>query len=120
MKLNGKVVDLHALRDEMELAGIPLPALGTVGDDLVTYDADGHIIEIPDIIVAQAVLAAHVPPPPPKSDIELLDEALDKAATADEALALVKAWIKGRASGGTALADAIAAQSAKIQPVVIK
>lgn len=61
MKLNGKRVDLVQLRQELAAAGITLGALGTAGDDLTTYDADGKPQEMP--AGAGAVVDAHVPPP---------------------------------------------------------
>ncbi len=118
MKLSGKAVDLITLAEELRAAGIDVLALGTVGDELIAFDEKtGKRQEIAETPEALAVLAAHTPPAPPLSNDELLDEALDKAATPEDAVALVKAWIKTRASGGTALKDAIGAQTAKIQPV---
>jgi hypothetical protein len=68
MKLNGRRVDLPTLRAEIIAAGIAIGDLGTAGDELVTWDADGHTV--PDLPAAvTAVLAAHVvPPPPPQPD----------------------------------------------------
>lgn len=63
MKLNGKRVELHQLRAEIIAAGIAIGDLGTAGDELVTYDADGHTMpDLPSGIAA--VLAAHVAPLP--------------------------------------------------------
>jgi hypothetical protein len=47
MKLNGKVVDLQVLGAELEAADIPILGLGTVGDDVFTYDEDGAPAELP-------------------------------------------------------------------------
>lgn len=64
MNLAGKRVDLLQLRDEGIAAGVSLPqALGIAGDQLVTYSADGAIIEPPAALAA--VLEAHTPPPVP-------------------------------------------------------
>lgn len=68
MKLTRRV-DLRRLQAELAAAGITVPALGTNGDDLHTYDADGALLDLPP--AAQAVLNAHVPPPafvPPDYD----------------------------------------------------
>jgi hypothetical protein len=60
--LGGKRVDLHLLTAEATAAGVVVGDLGTAGDDLVTYDEDGHTIDPPAGMAA--VLAAHVPPAP--------------------------------------------------------
>jgi hypothetical protein len=61
MKLNGKVVDLQVLGAELEAADIPILGLGTVGDDVFTYDEDGAPAELP--AEAVPVVDAHVAPP---------------------------------------------------------
>lgn len=61
--LNGKQVDLLALRAELVAAGINVSALGTAGDELFTYDEDGSPVDLPK--GAAAVVAAHQPPEPP-------------------------------------------------------
>ena len=71
MKLNGKDVRLVQLRAEMLAAGITVPALGTSGDDLHTYDARGEPKELP--ASAQAVLDAHAPKIAPDPRLALID-----------------------------------------------
>jgi hypothetical protein len=63
MRLFGKAVALRQLRDELQASGINLPALGISGDNLLTYNASGALVDLP--AGAQAVLDAHVPAPPP-------------------------------------------------------
>jgi hypothetical protein len=63
MNLNGKRVDLAQLQAELATAGITVPALGTAGEDLHTYDEDGAAIDMPP--ESAAVLEAHDPAPPP-------------------------------------------------------
>lgn len=63
MKLDGKAVNLPQLAAELAAAGIAVPALGTAGDDLHAYDEDGVAIDLPT--EAAAMVAAHVPEPPP-------------------------------------------------------
>ena len=65
MLLNGKRVDLNQLHAELTAAGVIVPALGTMGDNLHTYTAQGLVIDVPP--GAQAVVNAHVPPPIPPS-----------------------------------------------------
>lgn len=57
-----KRVDLLQLQAELATAGIVVPALGVNGDDLHTYDANGAAVALPS--AAEAVIRAHVPPPP--------------------------------------------------------
>ena len=59
MQLNGKVVRLDQLQDELATAGIVIPALGIAGDDLHTYDAAGTVVDLP--LAARPVVDAHVP-----------------------------------------------------------
>lgn len=68
MKLDGKRVDLPLLEQEAATAGVAVAGLGTVGldaaglpDELVTFDGDGHQVDVPPTM--QAVVDAHVPPP---------------------------------------------------------
>jgi hypothetical protein len=61
VNLNGKRVALPQLRAEMAAAGIVLPALGQIADELVTYSPDGDVIDVPP--EGQPVLDAHTPPP---------------------------------------------------------
>lgn len=60
MRLNGKPIELHQLKAEADAAGVIVGDLGTAGDDLVTYDAEGHTIDVPPEMAP--VLAAHIPP----------------------------------------------------------
>lgn len=62
MNLNGKRVDLPQLKVEATAAGVAVGDLGTAGDQLVTWDSDGHTIDVPAGMAA--VLAAHVAPAP--------------------------------------------------------
>jgi hypothetical protein len=65
MNLHGKTVDLIQLQAELASAGIDVPALGTTGDEIHTYDEDGVPIDLP--AEAEAVIAAHeadAPSPP--------------------------------------------------------
>lgn len=62
-----KRLDLVQLAAEMTAAGLVIRALGTIVDNLHTYNAQGTPIEPPP--GAQAVVDAHVPPPiPPVPD----------------------------------------------------
>ncbi len=65
MLLNGKTVNLVQLRQELPAAGwLPpggLGALGTQGDDLITYDGQGRILSLPATAPLLVVLAAHLP-----------------------------------------------------------
>jgi hypothetical protein len=62
MQLNGKHVDLPLLKIEATAAGVVVGDLGTAGDELVTYDAGGHTVDVPAAMAP--VLAAHVAPAP--------------------------------------------------------
>jgi hypothetical protein len=64
VKLNGKVVDLPLLKTQAVAAGAITAAtdLGTAGDELITWDVDGHTIDVPPAMAP--VLAAHVAPLP--------------------------------------------------------
>jgi hypothetical protein len=64
VKLNGKVVDLPLLKTQAVAAGAITAStdLGTAGDELITWDVDGHTIDVPPAMAP--VLAAHVAPPP--------------------------------------------------------
>lgn len=64
MKLGGKTVHLPLLQEQLAAAGVPVPALGTDGDDLHTYTAGGEIADLP--AAAAAVVAAHESPPHPR------------------------------------------------------
>ena len=93
MMLDGKRVDLPQLKDELITAGIDVPALGTAGDDLHTYDEDGAPTDLPP--AAAAVLAAHTPPPLPDvpdfgNDVQTPQ---DFTAQAAEAVASLRAYI---------------------------
>lgn len=84
MKLNGKRIDLPTLKQQATAAGVVVGDLGTAGDELVTYDAQGHTIDVPAGMAA--VLAAHTPPAPPTpasygSDAADLDQQAAQAAT---------------------------------------
>lgn len=90
MKLNGNKVDLAALVKELRTAGIDVPALGTNGDDLHTYDADGRIVDVP--LEAAAVVDAHVPAPVPLTARQQLRAALQTATTVAEVKAALIAF----------------------------
>lgn len=62
MNLGGKHVDLPLLKQQAVAAGVVVGDLGTAGVELVTYDAEGHTIDVPAAM--GPVLAAHVAPPP--------------------------------------------------------
>jgi len=57
MKLNGKVVNLARLCEELTTAGVVHNALGTAGDEIFTYDSNGTPIELPP--EAKAVIDTH-------------------------------------------------------------
>lgn len=84
MRLNRKRVDLPQLQAELIAAGVNVPALGTAGDDLHTYDAAGDSADLPP--AAAAVIAAHVPVPT-KDALAVAARALKAAATTDTILA---------------------------------
>lgn len=63
MILNGKRVTLGRLQAELATAGIVVPALGTSGDDLHTYNNAGEKVELPN--GSAPVVAAHVADAPP-------------------------------------------------------
>lgn len=71
----GRFIDLHQLTAELVAAGVSVTALGTVGDDVFTYDENGEIVDLPS--EAQAVLDAHVPIAPPPSRDEFLRSMLE-------------------------------------------
>jgi hypothetical protein len=79
MLLQGKDVELPQLQAELVAAGIEVPALGTHGDRLHTYDEDGAIVDLPP--GAAAVVAAHepVPPEPVPTPAERFDAVIDAA-----------------------------------------
>ena len=62
MNLNGKTIDLALLGEQLAVAGIVLP-LGTYGDDLVTFDAEGaaHDLTPAQQLIVAPVIAAHDP-----------------------------------------------------------
>lgn len=63
-----ETVDLSQLEVELIAANVEINGLGTTGDppdEIFTYDEDGAAIDLPP--GAAAVLAAHVPQPPPPS-----------------------------------------------------
>jgi hypothetical protein len=76
MKLNGKRVTLPKLQAEAQAASVAVGELGTAGDDLVTWDADGHTVDVPPAM--QPVLAAHVADPLP-APLPVLDVGSDAA-----------------------------------------
>ncbi|UOF78265.1 uracil phosphoribosyltransferasE [Caudoviricetes sp.] len=61
MKLNGKKVNLPQLQKELEEKGIIVPGLGTMEDNLHTYDKKGEAIELP--LDAFLVVDQHVAKP---------------------------------------------------------
>jgi hypothetical protein len=63
MDLNGKRVDLELLEAELAAASIPVLGLCLIGDELLTYDATGALIDLPPL--ASAVIDAHVEPTDP-------------------------------------------------------
>lgn len=62
MKLNGKVVRLEQLKQELHTAGIA-GDFCTSGDELLTYNAAGDTVDVP--ATAAPVVAAHVVPREP-------------------------------------------------------
>lgn len=76
MKLNGKRVTLPKLQTEARTAGVTVGDLGTAGDELVTWDVDGHTVDVPRAM--QPVLAAHVADPLP-APLPALDVGSDAA-----------------------------------------
>lgn len=81
MNLNGKRVDLPQLQAELATAGVPVPGLGTAGDDLHTYTATGEPTDLP--AAAAPVVTAHTPPPiPPTPDYGTDAQPSDQIATA--------------------------------------
>jgi len=64
VNLGGKKIDLALLQTELAAAGIVVPALGTAGDDLHTYDVSGAVVDVPAGVAA--VLSAHDPEQAPE------------------------------------------------------
>lgn len=87
MILNGKTVDLEALEIELNAAGIPTRALGTLGDEIFTYDEQGMPVDLPP--GAAAVIEAHELPEPPLTKNDLLLMMLDGLEPGDEASEII-------------------------------
>lgn len=82
MLLNGKIVDLVKLGQELTAAGIPHNALGTAGDEVFTYNEKGEPMELPT--EAMPVIDAHVLPLPEPDPDEELAAAIGAATTLDQ------------------------------------
>lgn len=95
MKMN-KTVTLDKLARELKSAGIQVRGLGTAGDNLHTYDANGVPTELP--AGASAVVNAHVADPPPVPLGDQLAAALLRAGTFEEAKPLLAAILRGQVS----------------------
>ena len=94
-----KPVNLDQLQTELAAAGFDVPALGTAGDTVHTYDETGAVVELPP--EAAAVLAAHVADVsmPPTRDERLL-------AAAEQAKERIVSSGRFTAAQAGALADA--------------
>ena len=71
-------LDLPQLQAELAAAGIPVPALRTVGNVVGTYDGNGQPIDLPP--AAQAVVNAHVAQAPLQEAAAVADIATLKSA----------------------------------------
>ena len=70
-------LDLEALRAELTAAGIDVGPLGTIEGTRIVDQATGADVDLP--AAAQAIVDAHVPPPPPKTPAQELDNDLAAA-----------------------------------------
>lgn len=91
MNLNGKKIDLPQLKAEADAAGVVVGDLGTAGDELVTYDEDGHTIDVPAEMAP--VLAAHVPPAPETPVASILLLMLADVSDVDETKPILEAML---------------------------
>ena len=96
MKLNGRPVQLDALTSELQAAGISVSALGTVGDELITYDVDGGPVDLP--ADAASVVAAHTPPELPDLEAELA-QAIQGATTLEQLKGALMGRVVAKAAG---------------------
>lgn len=80
MNIAGRDINLYQLTTELQDAGFITGGLGTVGDDLFAYNAEGEPIDIPE--GAYTVVETHIPENlPTKRDI--LRDILDSIDTSD-------------------------------------
>jgi hypothetical protein len=106
MDVTGLTLNLPQLADELTTAGITVTSLSRAGNELLTADGNGHLVDLPS--GAAAVIAAHVAAPE-VDPVVPVDETLFTAATTAATAAAASADL---AAVKTALANLATALSA--------